>query len=240
MSIPRGKGFIEKIIQEPFVYDIIIAAAAACTAIYEVRRFSTTDKTEAVVVSICAGAVFLFTVLKNLAAWNKTSKKESIHELEGCLHTLHAALLPGNDVLRITIHVPVDGGQKLEQIINYVIDPANLKTAGRRFASQSGVAGAAFRRNEALSGERNADELEKYISELINKWNYLESDARKCNMGTKSWFAIPIPETGNDQKVQGVIYFDSNQQKFFTNERQILAMSAAVGIARFIDKRYSA
>jgi len=240
MPIPRNKSVLTRIFEEPFVYDVVIALAALVAAIYGGFNYFKTNKPEAVAIFWCAGVVFIVTCLKHIAAFKKASKKESLHELEGCLHTLHAALLPAGSILRITIHVPVEEGRRLEQVTNYVIDPADGKTAGRRFAVQSGVAGAAFRRNEMLAGERSADDHEKYILELISKWNYSEEDARKCNMGTKSWFAIPIPEPGNNQKVQGVIYFDSDQQKFFTDDRQILAMSAAVGIARFIDKRYSA
>ena len=47
-------------------------------------------------------------------------KRESTHELEGCLYTLHAVLVPDSCKLRLAIHVPV--GESLEQVSEYVGD----------------------------------------------------------------------------------------------------------------------
>jgi putative methionine-R-sulfoxide reductase with GAF domain len=53
---------------------------------------------------------------------------------------------------------------------------------------------------------------------------------------TQSWMAAPLVQNGRD--VEGVLYCDSTQRDFFTEERQRAIGYAAIGIAFFVAKAY--
>ena len=237
MSIPRKRHWFRRLLEDQLLYEIIIGIAAFVVAIWESAASTTKDPFEKRVISICAIVILAVTILKYVVAWRKSSEKESPHELAGCLHTLHAIMLGTETaVLRITIHVPVQGDQEIEQVMDYVGEFPERKTAGQRFPSQSGIAGASLRLKQALSGERGNDGLDSFIKELVRDWHYTEVDAKRCNLSARSWLAIPLL---NDEKaVEGVIFFDCDQKQFFSKERQDTALRAAAGIARFIKKRY--
>jgi len=238
MSIPRKRHWFKRLWGDPLLCEAIIALAALLLAIWEALYSSNKDVKERRVICVCASVIFIFTILKSVIAWCKSLRKESPHELFGCLQTLHAILLAeGKAVLRITIHVPAMEGQEVEQVMDYVGEPHGKKTAGRRFPSQSGIVGEAFRRKLAVSiGERINEDYEAFIQELVKDWHYTEADARKCNPSARSWMAVPL--SNDEQEVEGIIFFDCNERHFFTTDRAQIAICAAAGIAKFIKKRY--
>jgi hypothetical protein len=82
--------------------------------------------------------------------------------------------------LRLTIHVPVGSeSETLEQALEYVGDQRhNAPTVGRRFPTQSGIAGYACRNGEPHIGWREELGYEGYIRELVKKWHYTDKAAR--------------------------------------------------------------
>jgi putative methionine-R-sulfoxide reductase with GAF domain len=237
MSIPRRRSLFKRLLEDPLIYECVIATAALVAAIWEVISDTKKDTLEKKVIAVCAFMVFAFTILKQFVTWNKTSREESPHELQGCLQTLHSILLSGSNAeLRITIHVPVPG-DLLEQIMNYVGESAEKHTEGRRFPVTCGIAGQAFRCKNAVFADRTNQNHAAFIDELKKNWGFTEVAARACNPDAMSWCAIPL-ESGKDNTIEGVIYFDCNQRAFFTPSRQDIAIMAAAGIARFIKKRY--
>jgi hypothetical protein len=222
MSIPRKRSFVKRLLTEETPYEVLIALAALGAGIYEIALDEKKGTSERIWLSVGAIIVFVFTVLKNMVIWKKSSKKESTHELEGCLHTLHATLAARDNVeLRITIHVPVKNGQELEQVMDYVGGKNEKPTAGRRFPSQSGIAGAAFRMKKAIYGIRANDDHQKFIEELVKDWHYTRHDPEQCNLNAKTWFAIPL-ESADNGNVEGIIFLDCDDKDFITQEPVVI------------------
>src|SRR5262245_59818135 len=96
-----------------------------------------------------------------------------MHELEGCLYTLHAVLAPPEACrLRLAVHRPVD--DKLEQVTEYIGDRPKLGRIGRRFPANAGIIGKAFREQDVFIARRLNNDYEAYVRELITEWNYTE------------------------------------------------------------------
>jgi len=71
---------------------------------------------------------------------------------------------------------------------------------------------------------------------LISVWAYTEEDAKRLAIGRNSWMAVPIKYKGRE--ITGIVYLDSNEKGFFTEEIAELAVWACGGLAVFIDERY--
>jgi hypothetical protein len=176
------------------------------------------------------------TLVKHSVGLAAAARKESTHELEGCLHTLHAVLAPPEGSrLRIAVHVPV--GETLEQVTEYVgVDPKHGRL-GRQYPANAGIIGRAYREREVFVGRRVNDDYEAYVEELVMLWNYTEERARMLNPGVYEWMAVPFFEGSGE--VQAVLYLDSTERGFFTEARQDVVLAAVQGIAVFVGKRYT-
>jgi hypothetical protein len=167
------------------------------------------------------------------------------HELEGCLHTLHAILMSTADSaapdpgLRITVHKPVKNGEQLEQILDYVgASRSRAATAGRRQPATAGIIGVAMTRQQTADAKRTSSDYEAYVQELQREWRYTEEQARALNPASMSWLAIPLMEVIDGRSlVRGIVYLDSTDPEFFTADRKLLAETASKGIARFLKSR---
>ncbi len=98
MPIPRGnESWLWRILGATQFYDALIAAAALIAGgvstykFYVERWFKT-----AWVSAIGVGAVCALTIVRAALTYRREARKQSLHELQGCLVTLHA-LLTGND-----------------------------------------------------------------------------------------------------------------------------------------------
>ena len=140
--------------------------------------------------------------------------------------------------VRATIHKPVEKRQKLLQIVNYVGDTATRETAGRRFAAQSGIIGEAMRQKQMCVGDRENDDYEAYVNELVHSWHYTEEDARKLDPASMAWMAVLLTMEDDPNTVEAVVYLDATRRKFFDERRQELGRLACAGIARFVKRRY--
>jgi hypothetical protein len=193
----------------------------------------------AVAVGLATIGVWISTAVKQAISLAAAQKNESIHELEGCLHTLHAVLDPDSQdpavTVRLAIHVPVS--DTLEQVTEYIGVPPKAGRRGRRYSANAGIIGKAFRENEVLVGRRVNDDYEMYLQELVRDWNYTPEQARLLNPGVMEWMAVPFFDPDR-QRVGAVLYLDASKRDFFTAERQETVLSAVNGIAVFIGKRY--
>lgn len=237
-----------KFIRVGVAYDFVLtplAVVGACITSY--GFFWNGQPVRGWITLIVAVVVTLLGILKAVVSFSEHSRKKSTHELEGCLHTLHALLTESIDEneadpsLRLTIHKPIDKGQRLEQVVGYVgASRSRPGSVGRTFPAQSGVIGVAFREKKFVTANRSNDDYETYVRELKEKWGYIEDDARALNPSSKSWMAVPLVETDeNETTVHGIVYLDSTDPDFFTPERQVYVNAACSGIARFVKRRYS-
>lgn len=237
MPIPRPRRGLRWLITQTSTYDALIALVAFAIGIpsafnnYAQGRFGL-----AVVVGTAMVAVLFFSVTKQVVGLAAARRRESTHELEGCLYTLHAVLAPATDArLRIAIHVP--DGDALEQVTEYVGAVPKAGRIGRRFPANAGIIGKAFRERDAFVAQRVNDDYEAYVQELIHDWNFTEEWARRLNPASMEWMAVPFYDS-EEQRVQAVLYLDVNQRGFFTPEREEIVLAAVNGMAVFIGKRY--
>ena len=242
-AIPTRSGRLKRLLAKPWPYDILnalLGMAAACVAAFKFFR----DGQSALGVLAIGIALLVATVAitKAVVQWNVSKREESVHELEGCLETLRAILLQGvketdpNPDLRLTVHVPVPGRAELEQAVDYVGSTRWPGTAGRTFSAECGVIGKAFREKEAKVWQRQNDNYERYVDELVKVWSYNAEAARKVDKSRVAGMAIPI--TDEADHVVGVLYMDVLERDFFTDDRKADAIYATSGIASYIRRRY--
>ncbi|HXD16022.1 MAG TPA: GAF domain-containing protein [Vicinamibacterales bacterium] len=236
MAIPRPPRGLRWIFSQTSSYDIAIALFASVAGLS--AAWTSWSQNRPLPASLAlAGTlgVLIFSVIKQAVSLAAARKRQSTHELEGCLHTLHEVLAPGTCKVRLAIHVPVNGD--LEQVTEYVGDPPKTGQVGRRFPANAGIIGKALRENRVFIARRVNDEYEAYVRELITAWSYTDQQARLLNPGAMAWMAAPIYD--RQGRSDAILYLDANQRDFFTPERQELVLAAIRGIAVFVGKRYT-
>jgi GAF domain-containing protein len=192
--------------------------------------------------AVCTAVATAAGIFKAVLKVQRDARKDSVHELEGCLETLLSVLNPPGDPeydsgLRATLHRAEDRGESFVQIVNYVGDDRLPNTAGRKFRATAGLAGRVLKNGSAYSASRAAANHEAYVRELMDEWGYTEAEARARDMSAMSWMAVPLEANG---KVEGLLYLDSTRPDFFEDpRRQRELMGAAVGIAKFVARRYT-
>lgn len=188
--------------------------------------------------------------LKARALFTQLQRDQSLHDLQGCLHTLETVLL-GLDLesqrraaagLRLTVHVP-DGKGNLVQVMNYVGDQRGRRGAGRTMPENVGIVGQAYRQAklepglQVLEDHRTTENYDDFIAQMVTEYGFTPEAARELSGATMSWLAVAIRHyTG---LVEGVLYCDSKQPDFFTESRQEDILHATIGIAYFVGLRYS-
>jgi hypothetical protein len=232
-SPPRGWRWI---LAQTGTYGILIAGCASIIGVSSALNYWNQGRVWlATLVAIGTFGVLAFTVIQHVVGLASARKKDSMHELEGCLYTLHAVLAPADACkLRLAVHRPVQDA--LEQVTEYIGDQPKPGRIGRRFPANAGIIGRAFREGETFVARRVNDDYDAYVRELVKDWNYTEERAMLLNPGVKAWMATPLVEDG---KVEAVLYLDVNQREFFTTDRQELVLAAIRGIAVFIGRRYA-
>lgn len=241
MGIPRPRKGIRWLFSQASTLDILSAVFACIIGINSALNYASQGRTGAAwTVAIATVAVCVLSVVKNGMGLAAARKKDSLHELEGCLYTLHAVLDPASAVppvtLRLAVHVPV--GDLLEQVTEYIGVTARQGRIGRRFPSNAGIIGKAYRENEVIVGRRINDDYELYLQELIREWNYTPEQARELNPAAMEWMAVPFYDADHGH-VDAILYLDASKRHFFTPARQEIVLQAVSGIAVFIGKRYS-
>jgi len=236
MPIPAPPQGWRWVLGQTGTYGILIALSASAIGVSAALNFWNQGRVSlAALVSLGTVGVLLFTVVQHLVGLAAARKKDSMHELEGCLYTLHAVLRPPDQCkLRLAVHRPVRDA--LEQVTEYIGDTPKPGRIGRRFPPNAGIIGKAFREKETFVARRVNDDYEAYVRELVSDWNYTEERARLLNPGAMEWMATPLVEGG---KVEAVLFLDVNQRAFFTVERQEDVLAATRGIAVFVGRRYS-
>lgn len=241
MPIPRPHSGVRWWLEQPPLYDIVVALLAAVIGFSSAANYAAQGRhTIAALVGIATVGILAANAVKQIIGIAGARKKESVHELEGCLYTLHAALDPDSTIppvtLRLAIHVPV--GAEMEQVTEYIGVPPRPGRRGRRFSANAGIIGKAFRENAVFVARRLNDDYEMYLQELVTDWNYTREQARQLDPAVMEWMAVPFYDSDRES-VSAVLYLDASKRGFFTPERQDLILSAVNGIAVFIGKRYS-
>jgi hypothetical protein len=256
MKIRRPRGRVWRFLCTPSPYDAIIAAFAVGNGgIAYVGLVHDHHPRRAIGLAVITAGVFVLGLAKTFLSWREQGRKETLHDLAGCLHTLLAVLTfaaeaayaqehaddddaaPFTDPrLRITVLIPIDDGQDLEQVLNYVGDGRGGSTVGRVFPAQSGIAGRAFREKAPWKGTRSRTET-TYVQELVKRWQYTEADARARDQESLSWMAIPLVDE-NTKRVEAIVFLDAVSEDLFTGFVKDLALNACAGIALFASLRY--
>jgi hypothetical protein len=241
VAIRATKRGVRWLAEQPNTYDLGLAFFTAIVGFSSAAdQYGRGNIGLASLLALATAAALVLNFVKGAVSLAALRRKESPHELEGCLHTLHSVLLSSWEAegkLRIALHVPVGQGL-LEQVTEYIGDTPKPGRVGRRFPANAGIIGRAFRENDNFVSQRENDNYEEYVKELVESWNYTEDLARLLNPAVMSWMAVPFHDPVR-RKVEGILYLDSTNRDFFTDERQALILRAAAGIAVFIGRRYT-
>jgi hypothetical protein len=235
MPVPAPPQGLRWVLSQTTTYGIVIGLFAAFVGLESALNLWDQGRISRALLVACGTAgVVCFTVLQHLVGLAAARKKDSMHELEGCLYTLHAVLDPPEHCrLRLAVHRPVH--DTLEQVTEYIGDRPKPGRIGRRFPANAGIIGKAFREKHVFIARRMNDDYEAYVRELVTDWNYTDAQARRLNPAAMEWMAVPLLEGG---EVDAVVFLDVNRRGFFTTERQDLVLAASRGIAVFIGRRY--
>jgi putative methionine-R-sulfoxide reductase with GAF domain len=244
-GIPRPGGRVRRFLAQATPYDIGIAFAAAFIAyLGALKSFEASKPSEGWAYIVAIAILLVLTITKHVVMWWGTEAKRSPDAIESCLHLMHDILIAGrpenagDPKLRLTVHVPCDDGRNLMQILDYVGDQRRKRTMGRKFPVGSGIIGKAFREKQFISASRTNDNYETYVQEMVAKWGYSEEEARSRDPSTMAWLALPLTDQ-DKQKVEGIVYLDSIDRDFFSDDRQKLVSVACVAIARYVAQRYN-
>jgi hypothetical protein len=107
----------------------------------------------------------------------------------------------------------------------------------RVFDSRCGVIGRALEQKKPQAFVRKNNNYQLFVQELKQNWQYTEDDAKKLRHDRCSSFAVPIFGV-DSQHVVGVVYFDSDDKKFFNDTVQNLAIHGCRGIGKHIAAHY--
>lgn len=246
-TIPAPKTRIDRVLTALPLYDILIALFVLIGGIVAGLLLLQGPGHLRIVgggVSIVAAiAIAVFNIIKASLQWRQKNVKESPHELEGCLYTLHDILNLSVPVaqpdpgLRITVHVLSGDGRYLVQALGYVGSQRKKATAGRQTPISCGITGKAYRLKEAVRLQRASDNYEEYIRELVEHQGFTEDQARSVDSATMSGYAVPLFFA--DGSEAGIVYADAVERSFFSDERVSIINRACVGIARFIERKYA-
>lgn len=252
-GIPRPVNSLWKFFHETTLYDFILGIVAVIGTAGLGQRLIKDNETGWGVFSLIASLVSLVALcVKTWIRFKQDKEYRSPNDLEGCLTPLYNLLNfvhEGTDPkLRITIHIPIkdkEGSESLEQLLDYVGDQRKPNTKGRVFPVGSGIIGKLYRECSATSdhrylhSQRKHENHEQYINELVNDWGYTDQEARKRDPSSMSWMAVPLSEGGNEKQILAIVYLDSVLGDFFDEVKQYLVLGSSIGIAKYIEKRYS-
>jgi hypothetical protein len=244
MAIPVRESWLRTIAYTSQVYDVLIALTALAAGTTGVVSLLSAGRVGAAwLAASCAVLTCVLTVTRAGVTWARQARRESLHELRGCLMTLHALLVETDRTeeearvgLRLTVHVPTRDNRELLQVLDYVGDGRGGKTAGRRLPVHCGIAGHVYRTGDAYHARREDADHEDYVRDLVTQWAYSEPQARKVDPSSMSWMAVPL---GTGRRIEGILYLDARDPDFFTEARQDLILRASVGVARYVAERYA-
>src|SRR5688500_7415662 len=125
MAIPRPRSGLWWLLSQASTYQILAALFASAIGIASAFNYWTQQRHGlAWLAGIGTALVVVFTVAGHGLALMAARKKDSLHELEGCLYTLHGMLLPPDSrcKVRLAVHLPLPNEESFEQLTEYIGD----------------------------------------------------------------------------------------------------------------------
>ncbi len=173
-------------------------------------------------------ALIVGTVFKAVRSHYKDAReaaRRSPRDLEGCLYTLHAAILAMRDLpyddsaiakLRITLFRVTEGEDLAEQILPYVGGGGGGE--GTKVSRRSGVVGRAILRGKLAAIIRDGS-FDDYVQLLVDEYAMPLEEARALDDGRFAVVAVPLRDPSTS-RVVGVVYLDSPDRTFFSHPRR--------------------
>lgn len=175
----------------------------------------------------------------------ESEEKENPIDLWGCCLVLFHALRACHpnetaDGLRITVYRvskrKKGSAQTLVQLIPYASDaPPNYAHVSREHVGNAGIIGRVAQRGEPMSAKRVSETEADFVKEMID-WGYATEEARHMDQTRGAWMGCPILDDRG--KVEGVMYLDSSDRAYFTDERLVLITQAVEAVTRYGKERY--
>lgn len=246
--IPTPKNKLRRTLELPYSYEIGVAGFAvfagfanAVRSFFPEAKFAWSGYVVGSLWVISSLGVMTLTILKAWVQWKAHEERQSTHDLAGCLHVLHA-LLSTTDAsqsgrLRLTIYVPVNDGTHLQQLLEYVGGDYRGRKTGRQLPCSVGIVGLSYRTGFPYVAERQNQDSAAFVQELMEDWGYTQEGAAETDDTSHAWAAIPLG--GEGDPVYGIVYADSTIPGFFGPAAHEMLLTARLGIADYVVKRYS-
>jgi hypothetical protein len=171
----------------------------------------------------------------------ESAGQRSPRDLNGCLLTLHAALLyhkglHGNPLERGALRLPVHRveGEHCEQLTPSAGGRGG--PSGRLFSARAGLVGRAVTSGDPVVMHRPANQpFDDYIKELRAHWHMTELEAKQLQADRRSLMAMPLLGNG---MVVGVVFADTSFADFFDETTQELMLEGHRAISDYVRERY--
>lgn len=246
MAIPRAE---RRLFRQPhtwvWVAELVIASGAGVVGASTMSRYAADGlHGHAWAVGTASVIVLVFQFVKSGVQFGLARRSRSLHQLVGCLETmkgvLEASAAGAPDAgLRVTVYLPIENGNTLEQVCDYVATDTFRRrdTAGRNLPATAGVVGRAYQTGKIAIANRIDGDADAHIDDLVKNWGFSKARARRIDPTVAAWMAVPLqtPENG----VEAVVFLDAQRRGFFTDNRQLLVLGGCGGLALFVRQRYT-
>ncbi len=201
-------------------------------------------------------ALVIGTVFKAVRSRYKDAREaaqKSPRDLEGCLYTLHAAILAMRDLsyddaaiakLRVALFRVVEGADVAEQILPYVGGGGGGE--GTKVSRRSGFVGRAILRGKPAVAIRDGS-FDDYVQLLVDEYATPLEEARALDDDRLAFVAVPLRDPSTS-RVVGVVYMDSPDRTFFSHParpRDVIyeafvrkIVGACAGLVAYAELRY--
>lgn len=103
----------------------------------------------------------------------------------------------------------------MEQMISYVGGYGG--PPGRTVSVQTGIIGVAARSGQPVTAKRDAENLDQFRLEMVQKWGYTADGARQLSPDRWGFLACPITES-TDGPVVAIVYLDAKEADLFERD----------------------
>lgn len=202
------------------------------------------------VLFLCGAGFIKYT--RGRAADIREEEQANPISLRGCAQVLYALLadrswqgqvstegpspaLVKDPGVRVTVYRVCEGGEALEQVIEYVGESETTGGTGRQFSIHCGLIGLVARLNEASYVQREEKDNSKWQQILVETYGYTPHQVK--DLSTDRWAFIAAPLSSDAGEVLGVVFADATDANAFEGLQAAFVASAG-GFTAYIKERY--
>jgi hypothetical protein len=195
-------------------------------------------------VALLATAGLILRVVQARHKDRQTAQSASPQDLLGCIYVTRAMVVAelssglgeaSPTLFRLTVFRLI--GEDLEQCVEYLGGDHDNGTPGRRFNRRSGIIGRAAMTGRVVAAKRTQENHGDFVREMTQTYHIPPEEAKGLRHDRWSWLAVPILSRSGG--VIGVVFADSSDPDFFTDDIKGIMIEGVRGMTAFIEMRYN-